>query len=39
VPFSRIAEARIRAAIEQGEFEHLPGAGKLLNLEDQEAIS
>jgi hypothetical protein len=34
MPFSRIAEARIRAAVEQGEFEHLPGAGRPLNLEE-----
>jgi hypothetical protein len=32
--FSRIAEARIREAIEQGVFENLPGAGKPLNLEE-----
>jgi Domain of unknown function (DUF1992) len=34
VPFNRIAEARIREAIEQGVFENLPGAGKPLNLEE-----
>ena len=34
VPFSRIAEARIRAAVEQGEFDHLPAAGKPLDLEE-----
>jgi Domain of unknown function (DUF1992) len=34
VPFSRVAERRIREAIEQGEFENLPGAGKPLNLEE-----
>jgi len=34
VPFSRIAETRIREALAQGEFENLPGAGKPLNLED-----
>jgi hypothetical protein len=34
VPFSRIAETRIREAMAQGEFENLPGAGKPLNLED-----
>ena len=34
MPFSRIAESRIRAAVEQGEFENLPGAGKPLELEE-----
>jgi Domain of unknown function (DUF1992) len=34
LPFSRIAERRIRDAMAQGEFENLPGAGKPLNLED-----
>src|SRR5262245_58786797 len=34
MPFSRLAERRIREAIAQGEFEHLPGAGKPLNLEE-----
>jgi hypothetical protein len=34
MPFNRIAEARIREAIEQGVFENLPGAGKPLNLEE-----
>ena len=33
MPFSRLAERRIREAIAQGEFDHLPGAGKPLNLE------
>ena len=32
--FSRIAENRIREAMEQGEFDNLPGAGQPLNLED-----
>jgi hypothetical protein len=32
--FRRIAESRIREAIEQGVFENLPGAGKPLNLEE-----
>jgi hypothetical protein len=32
--FSRIAESRIREAMEQGAFENLPGAGKPLNLEE-----
>jgi hypothetical protein len=34
VPFSRVAENRIREAIAQGEFDNLPGAGKPLNLEE-----
>ena len=34
MPFSRIAENRIREALEQGLFENLPGAGQPLNLED-----
>lgn len=34
MPFSRIAERRIRDAMAQGEFDNLPGAGKPLNLED-----
>jgi DnaJ homologue, subfamily C, member 28, conserved domain len=34
MPFSRVAERRIREAVEQGEFENLPGAGKPLNLEE-----
>jgi hypothetical protein len=34
MPFSRLAERRIRYAIAQGEFENLPGAGKPLNLEE-----
>ena len=32
--FARIAEARIREAMERGEFDHLPGAGRPLELED-----
>jgi DnaJ-like protein len=31
--FNRIAENRIREAIERGEFDNLPGAGQPLNLE------
>jgi hypothetical protein len=27
VPFSRFAENRIREAMEQGEFDNLPGTG------------
>jgi hypothetical protein len=34
MPFSRIADNRIREALAQGEFENLPGAGKPLNLEE-----
>ena len=34
MPFSRIAERRIREAIAQGDFDNLPGAGKPLNLEE-----
>jgi hypothetical protein len=32
--FDKIAEERIREAIEHGEFDDLPGKGKPLNLED-----
>ena len=32
--FDKIAEERIREAIERGEFDDLPGKGKPLNLED-----
>jgi 2-succinyl-5-enolpyruvyl-6-hydroxy-3-cyclohexene-1-carboxylate synthase len=34
MPFSRVAENRIREALEQGVFENLPGAGQPLNLEE-----
>ena len=34
MPFSRIAESRIREAMAQGEFDNLPGAGKPLDLEE-----
>jgi hypothetical protein len=34
MPFSRIAESRIREAMEQGQFDNLPGAGQPLNLEE-----
>jgi DnaJ homologue, subfamily C, member 28, conserved domain len=34
MPFSRIAENRIREAMDQGQFEDLPGAGRPLNLEE-----
>ena len=32
--FSRIAENRIREAMEQGQFDNLPGAGEPLSLEE-----
>jgi hypothetical protein len=32
--FNRIAENRIREAMEQGEFDDLPGAGQPLSLEE-----
>jgi Domain of unknown function (DUF1992) len=34
MPFSRIAENRIREALEQGLFENLPNAGQPLSLDD-----
>ena len=34
MPFSRIAEQRIREALALGEFDNLPNAGQPLNLED-----
>jgi Domain of unknown function (DUF1992) len=34
MPFSRIAENRIREAMAQGQFENLPAAGQPLNLEE-----
>ncbi len=34
MPFSRVAEQRIKEAIAQGELSNLPGAGKPLNLEE-----
>jgi hypothetical protein len=34
MPFSQIAEKRIREAIAQGHFANLPGAGRPLNLEE-----
>jgi hypothetical protein len=34
MPFSHIAEKRIREAMEQGHFDNLPGAGQPLNLEE-----
>lgn len=32
--FARIAEAKIREAMERGEFDNLPGLGKPLKLDD-----
>jgi hypothetical protein len=34
MPFSRIAENRIREALEEGRFDDLPGAGRRLDLEE-----
>jgi len=34
----RIAEARIQEAVERGEFDHLPGAGKPLTLDDDTLV-
>ncbi len=34
MPFSRVAEMRIREAMAQGEFDNLPNAGKPLDLEE-----
>jgi hypothetical protein len=34
MPFSRVAENRIREAVANGEFDRLPGAGKPLNLDE-----
>lgn len=34
MPFSRVAESRIREAVERGEFDNLPNAGEPLNLEE-----
>ncbi len=34
MPFSRIAENRIRQAMAEGQFENLPGTGQPLNLEE-----
>ena len=36
--FDRIAEAKIAAAMERGEFDDLPGAGRRLELEDLSRI-
>jgi hypothetical protein len=34
VPFTRIAEQRIREALAQGEFDNLPNSGQPLNLDE-----
>lgn len=34
----RLAEEQIRAAIDRGELDHLPGQGKPLTLEDDSAV-
>jgi hypothetical protein len=34
MPFSRIAENRIREAMAQGQFDNLPNAGRPLNLDE-----
>ena len=34
MPFSHTAEQRIREALAQGEFDHLPNAGQPLNLDE-----
>ena len=36
--FEAIAEQRIRDALARGEFDHLPGAGKPLQLDDDSLI-
>jgi hypothetical protein len=37
-PIDEIAEQRIRQAMERGEFDNLPGAGKPLKLDDDSLI-
>jgi len=37
--FDQIAEARIRAAAERGEFDDLPGAGRPLSLDEDALVS
>ena len=37
-PLAKAAEARIRAAIEAGELENLPGRGKPLRFEDDSSV-
>jgi len=34
MPFSRVAENRIKEAIAEGKFENVPGAGEPLNLDE-----
>jgi Domain of unknown function (DUF1992) len=34
MPFSRLAERRIKEAMREGVFDHLPGAGRPLDLEE-----
>ena len=34
MPFARVAEIRIREAMDRGVFDNLPGAGKPLDLEE-----
>ena len=34
MPFSRVAENRIREAMKEGVFDNLPGAGKRIDLEE-----
>ena len=38
IALERIAEERIREAVQRGEFENLPGRGKPLKLEDDQHI-
>ena len=38
MPFSHLAELRIREAMEQGKFDNLPGAGKPLDFEEYFAV-
>ena len=37
-PLAKVAEARIRAAIEAGELENLPGRGKPLRFDDDSSV-
>ncbi len=36
--FRRIAEERIREAMERGEFDHLPNRGRPLNMDDDHGV-
>ncbi|WLR52758.1 DUF1992 domain-containing protein [Bacillus tianshenii] len=36
--FSQLAEERIKQSVNQGDFEHLPGKGKPLELEDLSSV-